>query len=580
MTRSLVTALAFVLAALPSLASARPRVALPPFNGDPKGQVHAAVTDALNDAFSLVPRRDIDRSEDKLGLDRKLSSHDLEKLARELDVDAIVQGDVSRRHGHHLLHVRLFVHGHAVRGFKVEFASLHSKKFKSALRDKMMSEIGDDDGGGGDREARRDDRDGRHDDARPDDDRHDDHGDRHDDDRHDDRHDDHAGDRDRHDDRQADRDDHRDDRDARRDDDHHDDGDARRDDDHRDDRHDDGDARRDDDHHDADHRDDDHRDDRDARRDDNGDRDRRDGDRDDRHDGDRDHDRKRTADADNQDGPDSVTARATPGVHEQVHAANRDAIRVDLGGSATSRQLSFVSRAFTDGLGPPPGYHNSLVGGGRVDGEIYPLAFSDPRSAGAGLGLAGSFDQTASLAVTNSLQPGMRFPVLQRRWSIGARYRIVFGNSDTSPSVTFGIDYGHRTFKINRAGLMSGLIIDVPDVDYKGITPSLQFRVPLGRTAALLVGGGSMLMLGVGGIGTADEYGRARVTEGEGMAGLDFVFGKYITLRIIGEAAQVGYVFENTGAMTKNRDGNPATPDVGGAADRYYGGAATIGVVY
>jgi hypothetical protein len=32
--------------------------------------------------------------------------------------------------------------------------------------------------------------------------------------------------------------------------------------------------------------------------------------------------------------------------------------------------------------------------------------------------------------------------------------------------------------------------------------------------------------------------------------------------------------------MTNNRDGDPGTKDVGGAADRYIGGAATFGVVY
>ena len=263
-----------------------------------------------------------------------------------------------------------------------------------------------------------------------------------------------------------------------------------------------------------------------------------------------------------------------------LHAANRDAIRIDLGGSATSRSLKFVSRAFNTGLGPPPPYRNSPVGGGRVDGEIFPFAFSDPRSAAAGLGLAGSYDQTASLSVTNSQQPGMRFPVTQKHWEIGARYRIPFGGKDTSPTMTLGIDYGHRTFKISHAGLSQGLIIDVPDVDYKGFTPNLTFRIPLSRNVALVAGGGSMLILGVGGIGYPGEYGRARVTEGEGMAGLDFVFANRYALRIAGEYALIGYKFEYTGAMTTGRDGDPNTPDVGGASDTYISGAATFGIVY
>jgi hypothetical protein len=42
----------------------------------------------------------------------------------------------------------------------------------------------------------------------------------------------------------------------------------------------------------------------------------------------------------------------------------------------------------------------------------------------------------------------------------------------------------------------------------------------------------------------------------------------------------MGFAFTGTGQMSNNRDGDPMTKDVGGAADRYIGGAITLGVMY
>jgi hypothetical protein len=44
--------------------------------------------------------------------------------------------------------------------------------------------------------------------------------------------------------------------------------------------------------------------------------------------------------------------------------------------------------------------------------------------------------------------------------------------------------------------------------------------------------------------------------------------------------AQFGFDFTGNGELTYNRDNDPMTPDVGGAADRYFGGAATLAVLY
>ena len=169
----------------------------------------------------------------------------------------------------------------------------------------------------------------------------------------------------------------------------------------------------------------------------------------------------------------------------------------------------------------------------------------------------------------------------EKHWSIGARYRIALGQAATAPTITIGLNYGSRSFKVDRSQLMVGNLIDLPDVSYLGFMPGVTFRLPLGVPAVALVFGGRIYLLkSAGDIQSLAQYGQATVTGGEGMAGLDIVLGSRVAIRITGELAVIGFAFKGNGAMANNRDGDPASPDVGGASDRYIGGAATLAVLY
>jgi len=50
--------------------------------------------------------------------------------------------------------------------------------------------------------------------------------------------------------------------------------------------------------------------------------------------------------------------------------------------------------------------------------------------------------------------------------------------------------------------------------------------------------------------------------------------------RLAGEVTQLSLSFAGGGTLATDRDGNSSTVDVRGATDRYYGGAATVGVIY
>src|SRR5262245_25631098 len=123
--------------ALPAMAVAKPRVALVAFEGDSGGKVQDVVAELLESDYAVTGGKQTSRAIDKLGFDTELTDKDLKKLANELEADAIVRGDLSKAaNKHQLLHVKLFVNGKKIRGFKVEFASLKSEKFKQQLKDK------------------------------------------------------------------------------------------------------------------------------------------------------------------------------------------------------------------------------------------------------------------------------------------------------------------------------------------------------------------------------------------------------------------------------------------------------------
>jgi hypothetical protein len=486
------------------IAVAQPRVAVVAFEGDRNGAVHDVVSELLDDDYRVSGARQVTRTIDKLGLDTEMSVKDLKKLANELEVDAIVRGDLSKSGKRKLLHLRLFVNGKKVRGFKVEFASAQSEKFKSALKDKLDEKLAgapskkksiarepardDEDPLGGSKKTKK------------------------------------TAKADNKLETKAER------KVARQ---ASDDGDSEDDagDDETDEATDEAPAKK----------------------------------------------RIAAADVDDEE-IGGVSKSFDRGASSSgARAPNKVAVRLDVGPSASARQLKFNSRAFEQA---PKPYENSLVGGMRVAGEMYPLALRNPHGILAGIGLAGHYDQTLKLNLQSSAQLGTKFPVEQKHWGVGARFRIAFGKSAKAPTATLGGGYFHRRFTVDRSALMQGNIIDLPDVFYRGFDPGLELRFPIIKQVALLFGGQALLVTDTGQIQQLYSYGQARVTGGQGMAGVDIVIANRVALRIQGEMAQLGFKFTGNGEQTYNRDLDPSTADVGGAADRYLGGAATLAVLY
>lgn len=486
-----------ILFAISGVAWAKPKVVVLAFSGDAKEEARRAVVAALADDIRLVSRKAVRRNVDKLELDPEdLSEKDLRNLADELEAEAIIQADLSKKPPNKVLHFKLFVHGKKVTGFTIEFGSLKSKKFRAALRDKIVAKLSEDEGDDKPAKATRDDD---------------------------------APLRSKKSDGEA--------------------GEAEKGDDDVSDalttktakakQGEDG-----------------------AEKADAGSREGGEG---------------------GEDGKDKPgnEADAKPKARDDAAAparmANRAAVRLDIGGAVHKRSLKFNARDFPQA---PDNYSNSIVPGIRVEAQVYPLAFSNPNSIAAGLGLAGLFDQTLLLKLTPDVQPGTKLPVTERRFSIGPRFRYVFGSSPTSPSITVGVGYAQRTFTVKRSALMDGNAIDLPDVKYVGFDPGLEARIGITGRLAVVLGGSVLLLTSTGAIEKADQFGRATVTAGQGTVGVDIGITSRIGVRLTGEFAQFGFKFAGTGTQSNARDNDASTKDVGGATDRYFSGVATLAVQY
>src|SRR5690349_3815059 len=119
MTRALAVAIGLALL-VPGIAGAKPRIAIVAFEGDKQNSVQDVVASALEDEASIVGPRQVTKAVDKLGLDIDMTSKQLKKLAKELEADIIIRGELSKKGKHKLLHVRLFLNGKRIKGFKVE----------------------------------------------------------------------------------------------------------------------------------------------------------------------------------------------------------------------------------------------------------------------------------------------------------------------------------------------------------------------------------------------------------------------------------------------------------------------------
>ena len=570
MTRALALLLCAACLVLSTTASAKPKVALTQIEGDATGDVRDAVAEAIEGKeLALIGSREVNRAVDKLGDLADLTEKDFKKLANELEADAIVAGKLDKVGTAKTLKFRLFVHKKMAKGFTVSFKDAKSEKFRALLHDKMIDKIGV--AGGDDDEARPAKK------KKPADD------------------DDEAlaAKKDRGkkvakkaaDDEDAEAKPAKKSRSAK--------AKASEDEDARPAK-----AAK------AKASDEDEAearpakkakvaaaDDEDARpKKAKADEDARPADEDarpakkpaaDDEEAPRKAKKKVAAADDGEEVEGGLVATAAP-----RRGANRVAARVDFGASVVQHSFKFNSTKFAN---QPRNLAISPVPGARLEGELYPLALSSPSGALAGLGLGFDYDKTLRLNLVASdpnTSASVTVPGKQSHYSIGARYRLVFGATETSPSVTLGVGYGKRLFSTGIPAMATdternAVRRDTPETSYTIIDPGLMFRLPVTRMVQFTLGGRGLIVTDAGPIVKATSYGRAKVYGAEGVAAVDIVLGSHVALRFSGEYVQIGYKFlGGTNTLANTLDGDPMHQDIGGLADRSFGGSGTLAVLY
>lgn len=471
----------------PALALARPKVAIAPLDGDKHGDVADIVAEEAADHAKVVTPDRVGRVMDSLGLSTH-NKRSLRTLCARLEVDAVIYGLVEHDGSKRRLELTIAVRGKPSSTFTLKFTSASSHVFRRQLREELARRIAaaeaadtDDPGDAGDG----------------------DHRDGGDEDRHGRDHHDAGGDNDRHARHGRDGDDG--DRQAR--DGHDDENDHARNRD-RAHGHDDREATRRGDHH---------------RRVATGD-----------DDDDTDTSIRRRRDEDD-DGEGRHRRRHHHLREVPRHPVTQSALWLDVGPGGAHRSLTYG----TAGQATPPPPVGTGAFAAQLDAEVYPAAFSTLHGAAAGFGLAASYGQSLGLAIQ---VPGttVSAPIDEGHYSIGARYRFVFGQS----SLALGLDYWSQHDVANRTPLM-GTKLDMPDTKYVAVAPGAIARFPVAPKVGITLAAQVPLMLASGGITSGDGFGIASVFAFAGQGGVDIALAPHYGLRLAVSYDQVGLTFKN-----------------------------------
>lgn len=120
----------------------KPKVAVAPFKGDKGNKVADAIADSLAGSVKVVDPKATGKAVDKLGAGKELDNDEATKLAKKLEVDAVVQGKLDNDGDKKTLKVAIFLKGKddAVR-FTVQFKTVNDK-FREDVSKLIVKKLG------------------------------------------------------------------------------------------------------------------------------------------------------------------------------------------------------------------------------------------------------------------------------------------------------------------------------------------------------------------------------------------------------------------------------------------------------
>jgi hypothetical protein len=193
------------------------------------------------------------------------------------------------------------------------------------------------------------------------------------------------------------------------------------------------------------------------------------------------------------------------------NALSAAAIAFDAGGAFARRTLTY------DGGAMRPPNVGTADPGVRIAGEVYPFSMDGLDSPAAGLGLYGEYGRTFGLSID---VPGtsVSAPITDAHYSVGARYRFVFGQT----TLAVGAAYWRRYYTADRSGLTLATQLDMPDVSYTAVAPGVLARIALSPTIGGFASLDLPLVLDAGPIVSSTNYGSASVLGFDFAAGVQF----------------------------------------------------------
>ena len=236
----------------------------------------------------------------------------------------------------------------------------------------------------------------------------------------------------------------------------------------------------------------------------------------------------------------------------------------------SGRSFDFIPSAL-------PRFATGVVGGLRLDGTVYPLAFTRGRlhDAFVGLGVGATLDMP--FWPPSRGPDGGRYDTAELRVEGGLRWRFVLYKPMPRPELVLLVGGGLHQFTVAKKLDPDGNLIDVapPDVAYKQVNLGLGVRLHLTEWARILVSFRYGLVLDAGAVTGTDRYGPADVYGIRVEGGLEFFAWRGLKVGAAGFFSRYAFAFPPLDPTVTATGTHPTS-----AVDQYFGGLFSLGYEY
>lgn len=251
-------------------------------------------------------------------------------------------------------------------------------------------------------------------------------------------------------------------------------------------------------------------------------------------------------------------------------------LRIFVGGSVVSRNLSFSSRADLGDQAPQTLSTQAIGVYARAD--VFPFKSGLVSKLGFSAVLERAF--TMSLPEADAVSQASETTFAQTRFGASARYKVIESKGVYSPTIVASVGANKLIFTYDRPTPGDDVLEATPETSYTYFDPGVAIVFPIASKFSLNAEAKGLLVTQAGKFLEDAQYGEATVIGLDMEAGAEYAITTNILIALGVRYSQFGMDFDGTGTRTKDADGDLNTDDVGGAEDRYISGFLTAGYAY